>query len=81
MFNQGSCLGGLGNMGNYMMGGSGIMFIGLILIIGIIFYIFSKGSNNKSFQSDVALDVLKKRFANSEISKEEYLAKKEILFG
>lgn len=84
MFSQGNCLGGFGNMGNYMMGGSGIMFIGLILLVGVLIYLFSKGnqnSNNQTFQpqGDSALDVLKKRFANSEISEEEYLAKKQTL--
>ena len=80
MFNQGNCLGGFGEMGNHMMGGSGIMFIGLILVVGIMFYLFSKsGNNNQILQSDGALDVLKKRFANSEISEEEYLAKKTAL--
>ena len=56
------------------------MFIGIILIIGIIFYFSSKNANNNQvFLGDVALDVLKKRFANSEISEEEYLAKKMTL--
>ena len=80
MFDQGNCFGGFGDMGNYMMGGSGIMFIGLILIVGIMFYLFSKnGNNNQVFQSDGALDVLKRRFTNSEISEEEYLSKKVTL--
>jgi len=56
------------------------MFIGIILIIGIIFYFFSKNANNNQvFLGDVALDVLKKRFANSEISEEEYISKKMTL--
>ncbi|NOX15004.1 MAG: SHOCT domain-containing protein [Epsilonproteobacteria bacterium] len=71
-------------MGNYMMAGGGIMFIGFILLVGIlIYFIFQrtqKGSNQTSqSQSKSALDILKKRFANSEISEEEYLAKKNIL--
>ena len=77
MFNQGNCF---GDMGNYMMGGGGMMFIGMVLIIGIIFYFFSKnGNNNQPSHSDDSLGVLKKRFANSEISEEEYLSKKETL--
>ncbi len=84
MFSQGNCVGGFGNMGNYMTGGNGVMFIGLILIIGILIYFFSKGntnSGNQTFQpqDDTALDILKRRFANSEISEEEYLAKKSTL--
>jgi len=75
---------GFGNMGNHMMGGSGMMFIGMILIVGVLIYLFSKGNQNNGNQSsqpqgDDALEILKKRFANSEISEEEYLAKKNTL--
>ncbi len=81
---QGNCIGGFGDMGNYMMGGSGIMFIGLILFVGVLLYFFSRGNQNSSNQTfqpqgDSALDILKRRFANSEINEEEYLAKKDAL--
>ncbi len=75
---------GFGHMGNYMMGGGGIVFFGFILLIGIFIYFFLKknrNGNNETFQSqsESALDILKRRFANSEISEEEYLAKKKTL--
>jgi len=82
MFNQENCFGGFAQMGNYMMSGGGIMFIGLILIIGVVIFLFSKNTqnvNNQSPYNEGALDILKKRFANSEISEDEYLAKKSAL--
>ena len=84
MYSQGNGLGGFGHMGSNMMGGGGIMFFGFILLIGIIIYFFfkrNKNSNNQSSQSqgESALNILKKRFANGEISEEDYLAKKNTL--
>jgi len=81
---QGSCIGGFGEMGNYMMGGNGAMFVGMILFVGVLLYLFSRENQNDSNQifhlsNNDALVVLKKRFANSEISEEEYLAKKDTL--
>ncbi len=74
---------GMGDMGDYMMGG-GSMFLIFILLIGVLLFVFFKNNQNGSnqiFQSqnDSALEVLKRRFANSEISEDEYLAKKEAL--
>jgi len=71
--------------GYYMMGGSGMWFFPLIFIIlfvVVIFYLFkqnetktSTGSSNES-----ALDILKKRYAKGEISKDEYESmKKELI--
>ncbi len=59
------------------------MFLIPILIIALLWFAFYKNSNTKAYstQSDGALDVLKRRFANSEISQEEYLAKKETLLA
>ncbi len=84
MFSQGTCLGGFGQMGHYTIGGTPIMFIGLILIVGILVYLFSRrnqNNGNQAFQSqsDDALEILKKRFANSEISEKEYLSSKKVL--
>lgn len=84
MFSQGTCLAGFGQMGHYTIGGTPIMFIGSILIVGILIYLFSKrnqNNGNQAFQaqSDDALNILKKRFANSEISEEEYISKKNLL--
>lgn len=81
MFNQGNW-DGMGHMGNFM--GGGFMFWILILIVGFLLFSFFKGnqngSNNKiQSREDSALEILKKRFANSEVSEEEYLAKKKFL--
>ena len=50
----------------------------------LIFSFFknSQNSNNNSqTKKDDALEILKKRFANSEINEEEYHSKREILKG
>jgi len=81
MYNQG-IWDGFGHMGNSMMGG-GHMFLILILIIAFLAFVFFKRNTNncsKSKAEDV-LEILKKRFANSEISEEEYLSKSKILKG
>lgn len=68
-----------------LMGGFG-MIIPLILI-GVIIYAAVKLSqtsqeNNNSHRSGSdALDVLNQRFANGEISEEEYTKKKKMLRG
>lgn len=56
----------------------------IILVIFIIFYLNpSNGGNNRNFrrdtQSNNALDILDRRFANGEIDEKEYLKKKSIL--
>jgi len=81
MYNQGSW-DGFGHMGNSMMGG-GYMFLILILIIAFLaFAFFKRNTNNYSKpKAEDALEILKKRFANSEISEEEYLSKSKILKG
>ena len=80
MYNQGN-LDGFGQMGNSMMGG-GFMFWILILIVAFLLFGFfrsSQNSNNLPSREDNAIEILKKRFANSEISEEEYLAKRKAL--
>ena len=69
-----------------LMGGFGMMIIPLILI-GVIIYAAVKlsqtsqeNNNNHRVGSD-ALDVLNQRFANGEISEEEYTKKKKMLRG
>ncbi len=80
MFSPGNCF-GFNGMESYI--GGTFMFLIPILIIALLWFAFYKNSSTKNYntQSDGALDVLKRRFANSEISQEEYLAKKETLLA
>ncbi|WMM26164.1 SHOCT domain-containing protein [Tissierella sp. MB52-C2] len=70
-------------MGYGMMGGLG-MIIPTILI-GLVIYAVVKLSqnggenNNNQKERNDALDILKLRYANGEISEEEYIQKKKIL--
>ncbi|WP_331775533.1 SHOCT domain-containing protein [Sulfurospirillum sp. 1612] len=74
---------GYGMMGYNMMGGFGMGFSWLILIlIGIFaYYMVSKNNNQNENNGDkpTARDILDQRFANGEIDKEEYQEKKEML--
>lgn len=78
----GHCLGG--NYGYY--GGPILMFIGL-LAIALIAYLFYRlaSKNNLSLNkfsdsaSSEALEVLKMKFVNGEITEEDYLRKRNLL--
>lgn len=80
---------GYGMMGPGMMGGYGSMFlvpIIIIVVIGLIIWAVvaatqkSGGSNDAtSFKAETPLDILKRRYAQGEIDKEEYEAKKRDL--
>jgi len=61
-----------------MMGFGGL---GLIIIVLAIYLImrYVPNSNHHSMEQESAIDILKKRFANGEISKEEFEEKKKIL--
>ncbi|GAA3653914.1 SHOCT domain-containing protein [Asaccharospora irregularis] len=68
-------------MGGYgMMSGFG-MFIPLLLI-GLVIYVafrLSNGSYSIRNKENNAIDILDQRFANGEISEEEYIQKKKML--
>lgn len=81
--------GGWGMMGPGMMGGFGwtwllpilgIIFVGLI-IWAIVASVrgSNRGKDSDSSKTDSALEVLKKRYARGEISKEEYEEKRKDL--
>lgn len=53
------------------------MFIFWIILLYLLFAIFSKNKKHK----ETALDILKKRLANGEISKEEYESIKKTIKG
>jgi putative membrane protein len=80
---------GYGMMGPWMMGGFGgmwlmpifmIVFWGLV-IWGIVALIrgLSRGDGGSATQADSALEILKKRYARGEISKQEYEKRKKDL--
>ena len=83
--------GGWGMMGPWMMGGFGwwwfmpifmIIFWGLV-IWGVVALVRglsgSRGSDSAPSTTDSALDILKRRYARGDISKEEYEEKKKDL--
>ena len=62
---------------DFMFGGMWFAWIFWIVIIGLIIWLLVNQSNrNKQFfqppQQESAIDILKKRYAKGEISKEEY---------
>jgi len=76
-------------MMGYGMMGFGWMWIWIVIIavivIGVIAYLAVKSSNSngnkqdRHQESNQALEILKQKYANGEITEEEYLRKKEIL--
>ncbi len=77
--------GGGWHMGPGMMGGYGIMGIifWIVIIIGVIFlirYLMRSGGKQVGGGSDkAALDILEQRYAQGEIDREEYEAKRRDL--
>ncbi len=59
------------------------MFILGIVLIGVIVYLAVRkgGIGGTGQDSESPLDLLQKRYVNGDISKEEYLEKKDILKG
>ncbi len=79
---------GYGMMGSGFMGGYGLMFLMPILWIAVVGFIIwaviaavrrPGDSDHSAGQSDSALEILKKRYARGEISKEEFEARKKDL--
>lgn len=70
-----------------MLGGPWMMGIGLLVIILVVYLIYRSSNNssqsrhydNHSPQYDEALDILKMKFVNGEITEEEYLRKRNLL--
>jgi putative membrane protein len=70
------------SFGRFSYGGSIIMIIGIVLLAVILFFVFRKnGFSNHTSERETPLDVLQKRYVNGDISKEEYVEKKDILKG
>ncbi|WP_088186439.1 SHOCT domain-containing protein [Desulfosporosinus sp. FKA] len=85
-------MGGWGNMmgswGGYGYGGfswMGMMFIPLLIIIGMVFYIFrnraSRATVNSIFLKNTAPDILRERYASGEIDATEFQSKMQDLEG
>ena len=74
---QGPYNGSMGNWG-HMMGygyGGGFMWLILLIVIGILIYFVLQASKSKGFTdstTETPLDILKKRYAKGEITKEEF---------
>ena len=59
-------------------GGIFMILFWVLVIIGIVFLIkMVMGSTKEGGKSETALDILKKRYVNGEISKEEFKEKKK----
>ena len=80
---------GYGMMGPWMMGGfGGMWFMSILMIVfwglviwGIVALMrgLYRGDSGSSTKSDSALEILKKRYAQGEITKQEYEEKKKDL--
>jgi putative membrane protein len=63
-----------------------IVMIGLIILVIVVYYLFSSHSQG-TYRGDFRttgnnpLDILDERYAHGEISREEYLERKEVLTG
>lgn len=69
------------NMGNMGMHGTGwFLWIALILV-GLVFAMTTKTTWRSGESKTSALDILKRRFASGEISREEYRERKGELGG
>lgn len=70
---------GNGFDGFFHSGGIVMLIIGILLVGAVIYFALKKGSIGSSTTSDSPMETLQKRFVNGDISKEEFLEKKEIL--
>ncbi|WP_372714362.1 SHOCT domain-containing protein [Ilyobacter sp.] len=52
--------------------GGGLMMLFPILIVVLIFYFFTKNDKSKTIENSTPLDILKKRYARGEMSKQEF---------
>lgn len=75
--------GGFGYGGFNGFGGGPFMMIIPILIVGLIIYalykLLNQSKNNTAMDNSQALNILMERYAQGEISEEEYLNKRKML--
>lgn len=60
-------------------GGGLMMILWIVLLIALIFWSVRAVQSNQPRQAESAMDILKKRFARGEISKEEFEERKKEL--
>ena len=73
------CLNGFGRGGSFGWFGGIFMMFWPILFLVVLFYLLNKNDGVKSQGGETALDILKKRYAKGEISKEEFEERKKDL--
>ena len=68
-----SPMGNWGHMMNYGWPGGGYMWLIFLVVIGVVIYfMFQASKNTRNSALETPLDVLKKRYAKGEITKEEF---------
>ncbi len=81
MFTRG--YGGLDNcfwfFGRYLYGGWGVLMLVAIVLAAIVLSVLVVKKGNKKDTSKDALERLKIRYVNGELTEEEYLEKKKVL--
>ena len=73
---------GYGYCNNYLFGryfplGGILMFLLFAIVIGLFIFFIYKYSKKDIIKIDSPIDILKKKYVNNEISKEEYEQKKK----
>ena len=66
--------------GNHWMYGGFMIFFWILVIVGLVFlikWIVDQGKSDRIKPKESALEILKKRYAKGEISKEEFKEKKK----
>ncbi len=69
-----------GNYGCGMGGWVGMIFVSVLVIAGVVYFVqVITGRCRKTASDETSLDILKKRFARGEISKEDFERMKDDL--
>jgi len=74
------CFNGISRTGIFGWTGGIFMMLWPILFLILIFYFFNKNDQEKKIDVETPLDILKKRYARGDISKEEFEERKKGLY-
>ncbi len=74
------CFNSIGRTGIFGWMGGIFMMLWPILFLVLIFYFFNKNDQEKKNDVETPLDILKKRYARGDISKEEFEERKKDLY-